>query len=221
MVGFDCFPAYFLSPTALYLSPVCRPVAPCRLIRAHPIPSYSFHPLGLLRSPRSHRHHSPPVVSSKRGGFSKRIEFDAFEIVAMERRLPTACLPSDGFHAARRLISSSHRIRHSLAAYRRPIPSRCRSADEVAVPIAPRFPPRPACRRTGRRCLDVIGCHAVDTVICDSRGAFALSSLPAVISSSHPLSLIAHPSLPGSLVPVCFKQSPAPGRGRRRREDVL
>lgn len=46
-----------------------------------------FRPIACLSA-----HHTPPLVSSKRGGFSKRIEFDAFKIVPVERRLPAACL---------------------------------------------------------------------------------------------------------------------------------
>ena len=37
-------------------------------------------------------------------------------------------------------------------------------------------------------CFDVIGCHATDTVICDSGEAFAISSLPA--TSNHLIHLI-------------------------------
>lgn len=238
-VGFDYFPACFVSPAVSYpftncSSPLPRAVSsipflcllhPHRSAAAsrspHPLlgdAPCGFPPLPLIV------HHAPPARIGERGGFSKGIEFDAFKIVAVERSLPAVCLPSDGFNAARRLISSSRRIRLALLAHRRPIPSRCRLADGVAAPIAPRFTPRPACRRTGRRCLDVIGCHAVDTVVCDSDGGIrpiepTLCHL--IISSSHPLSLIAHPPLPGSLLPACFKQSPAPGRGRRQRNSGL
>ena len=149
----------------------------------------------LLRFSRPYR--LPPItprlfVSSERGGFPKGIEFDAFTIGAMGRLIPTACLPSCGFRAARRLISSSHRIRLAISAYRYPIPSRCMIANGAAAPITPRQSPRPSCRRTGRiMCLDVM--RSIPW-ICDSRdgrGAFALSSsIPAIhlihlIISSH------------------------------------
>lgn len=76
-------------------------------------------------------------------------------------------------------------------------------------------------------CLNAIGRHAVDTVIGDSGGALPYSSMSA--ASNHLIHLIISspfyhrpsPPLPGSLVPACFKQSPAPGRGRRRREGGL
>lgn len=71
-------------------------------------------------------------------------------------------------------VGSSHHLierTQPLPAYRRPIPSRCRPANGVAAPIAPRQAPRPSCRRTGADILDVIGCHAVDTVIGDNVGA--------------------------------------------------
>lgn len=73
-------------------------------------------------------------------------------------------------------------------------------------------------------CLDVIGCHAVDTVIYDSRVGIRPIEPVRYFQSSHhliPFSLIAHTPLPVSLLPACFKQSPAPGRGRSRREDDL
>ena len=38
---------------------------------------------------------------------------------------------------------------------------------------------------------------------------------------SQPISFLAIPPLPGSLLPACFKQSPAPGRGRRQRTNGL
>ena len=127
--------------------------------------------------------------------------------------LPLACSSSCGFRAARLLISSSHPPSLLTAI---PIPSRGRYADGVAVPITLRPTPRPLCRGTGRTCLDFIGCHTLDTVIYDSGGAFALSSLPAVISSSH--HLIPFPSSPYPLSPAlsCLLASnnpPPPGVG--------
>ena len=130
-----------------------------------------------------------------------------------------------GSPAAHRLIQLSHRIRLTLPAYRRLIPSRCRLANGAAVPITPCFTPRQSCRLTVRRmCLDVIGCRAVDTVDKRYRRSIALSGLPAnhpIISSSHPISSIALPPLPGSLMPACLNCSPAPGRGRSRRTGDL
>lgn len=73
-------------------------------------------------------------------------------------------------------------------------------------------------------CFDVIGCHAVDTVIYDSRWHSryrACSPIISFISSSHPISFLALPPLPGSLLSACFKQSPAPGRGRSQRIEGL
>lgn len=68
--------------------------------------------------------------------------------------------------------------------------------------------------------MDVIGCHAVDTVIYDSGGGIRPIE-HACFSSSHLFSLIALPPLPSSLLPACFKQSPALGRGRSQRIDDL
>lgn len=73
-------------------------------------------------------------------------------------------------------------------------------------------PPLPACRYGVERGEDG-----------RKHGAFALYRA-CPLPSHHlipSLSLIAHPPLPGSLLPACFKQSPAPGRGRRRRNSCL
>lgn len=156
-VVFDCFHSYFVSPAALYPLPLLpRPVAPCRLIRAHPIPSYSFHPLNCFAPIVLIDNHAPPVVSSKRGGFSKRIEFDAFTIVAAER--PSRRLLAY-HHAGVPYCPSAHLIISSRCASpslltAASIPSRCMLANggAVAALIAPRFPPRPSCRETGREC---------------------------------------------------------------------
>ena len=232
-VGFDCFPACFVSPAVSYpllRRPVpshqCRshPISPACLLRSSPSVSSRLIPFSLIivcprpacfvshRLPvpshvlpvpprgssypyRPHRFLSPPAVSVELDVFPKGIEFDAFKIVATERLLPTACLPSDGFRAALSLLN--------------PIPSRGRPADGIAATIAPRQSPRPSCRGTGRMMrLDVIGCHAVDTVIYDSRGAFVPTVLARPFSSSHHLIIflsLALPSLPSSLMPACSK----------------
>lgn len=54
-----------------------------------------------------------------------------------------------GSMLSRRLVSSSHRIRRSLLAYRCPIPSRCRLTNGAATPITPRPSPRRSCRTSG------------------------------------------------------------------------
>lgn len=93
-----------------------------------------------------HRFHAPPAVSVELGVFAKRIEFDAFKIMAAERLLPTACLPSDEFHAA----PSTHPIASSnMLCFLRP-------ANMWSPQSLPAFTPRPACRRTGRICLDAM-----------------------------------------------------------------
>lgn len=64
--------------------------------------------------------------------------------------------------------SSHHLIEMRLALPCLPPPNSitviCLLTDGIAAPITPRQSPRPSCRRTGRMCFDVIGCHAVDTV---------------------------------------------------------
>ena len=108
-VGFDCFPAYFVSPTALYsFTQLPRYVA-------HLV---SFAPLSACFLNASN---SMPLQSGWLSDASP----------------PLACSPSCWFHAIRRLILSSHRTRLALPSYRRPIPSLGRSADGVAVPITP------------------------------------------------------------------------------------
>lgn len=98
-----------------------------------------------------------------------------------------------------------------------PIPSRCRLANGAATPIAPRFPPRPACRRTDRRmCLDVIGCHAVNTMICDSRLVFALSCcLPHVLIYHHLIQFLFSPCplSPALSCLLALNNPPPPGVG--------
>lgn len=116
-VSFRSFPA-----------PSPRAASSGRLIRAHPIPfrfvpSYPpnpfdrFVPIVLIAiTPRL-------SCRGKRGGFYKRIEFDAFENGTAERLLPTACLPSYG--CSMPPVGSSHHLIEYASpspAYRRPNP---------------------------------------------------------------------------------------------------
>lgn len=84
------------------LSPYCPAPLP-RAVSSVPFPcllrSHRLTPSPIIRRgapccfrPSLIAHHAPPLVSDERDGFSKRIEFDAFKIVAMKRRLPAACL---------------------------------------------------------------------------------------------------------------------------------
>lgn len=185
-----------------------RPHRPANRPNALPI-HYPGTPLAVFPPLPLTAYHSPPAVSDEQGGFSKRIEFDAFEIGAMERFHPyclltvvrVPCRPSA------HLIISSKTPRPPLL-IAAPSHHGGRSANGAAAPITPRQSPRSSCRRTGRRmCFDVIGCHAVDTVIYDSRWrsphrACPLLPIISFISSSHPIPFLALPPLPGSLLPA-------------------
>ena len=142
-----CIPCGFVSfrqfsaplPCAVSSMPI-----PSRLVSFRLIP---FRPLDCLCSHRSHRYHAPPIMSSKRGGFSKGIEFDAFNIGVAERLLSVACFAVVRVSlsvrpSAHLLIISSNTPRLPLA-YRRPIQSRGRFADGIAAALS-RPAPRPA-----------------------------------------------------------------------------
>lgn len=145
-----------------------RPHRPANRPNALPIhypgtPLAVFPPLPLIA------YHAPPAVSVERGVFPKRIEFDAFKTGLRSGSFLAACLPSYGFPLPpRRLISSSHHLiemRLASPAYRsHPIPSRGRLMNGAVASITPRQSPRLSCRETGRMCLDVIECHAADTI---------------------------------------------------------
>ena len=177
-----------------------------------------FHPIA---PPRCPSRFIRPVICL----LFKRIEFDAFTIGMVERCLPAYCLLTviRVPYAARRLISSSHHLIEYASpspAYRsHPIPSRCRLANGAAVSIAPRFPPRPSCRLTGRECL--LGCRAVNSVIAIVGWHSPYRACPP--SSHHLIQSLSSPC-PLSPVPSCLlalNNPPAPGRGRRRRNSGL
>lgn len=169
-VGFDCFPAYFVSPTALYpfaRFPPRRPVpshpfrsSACFILTAPSIASCSPHPLTGNALPPvvfSPYRLSPitPRLSCRRNGadFINASNSMPLQSGLRWRLLPVACLPS--MTGSMLPVGSSHHLIEYVSlshAYRRPIPSRCRLADGVVVPITPRFPPRSSCRRTGREC---------------------------------------------------------------------
>lgn len=107
------------------------------------------------------------------------------------------------------LIISSNTPRPLLTAA--PIPSRCRLANGAAVSIAPRFPPHPSCRLTGRECL--LGCLAVNSVIAIVGWH---SPYRACLPSSHHLIQFLSSPCPLSPAPSCLlalNNPPPPGVG--------
>lgn len=216
-VGFDYFPAYFVFPAALY--PFAR-FPPRRPVPSHPCP-VSSHPFRyLLASPSSSyalanypswcslrlsaptAYRPSPRLSCRVSGADFLKASNSMPLKSWlwnDASLPLSCLPSDGFHAARRLISSSHRIHLALTAYRRPAQSRYRLTNGVA-PAS-----RPAHRvgeRGGGCAWMSSGAMRSIPVIYDSRWrsphrACLLLPIISSISSSHPLSFLAPPPLPG------------------------
>lgn len=162
----------------VFFSPFPLPVVPCPLPSPFPCLSRSHR---LTPSPIIRRGcYFRPILSPITPRLSCRISGTDFLNASNSMPLQLGLRSGSSLLLAYRLtgsmppVGSSHHLierTQPLPAYRRPIPSRCRPADGVTAPIAPRQAPRPSCRRTGADILDVIGCHAVDTVIGDNVGA--------------------------------------------------
>lgn len=183
--------------------------------RVHPIPSRFvpsyppnpldyFAPIALIAiTPRlsCRRNGADFINASNSMPLKSGLRNDASLLLAY-RHAGSICRPS-----AHLILSS--RCAPFLACRSYPIPSCGWPANGAAATITPRQSPRPSCRGTGRRmCLDVIGCHMVDTVIYDSRVGIRPIEPVRYFQSSHsshhliPFLSSPCPPLPGSLLPA-------------------